>query len=49
MIIDFHTHVFPDSIAKKAVDSLAARSKTIPKRDGTLYSLKESMKKAESI
>ena len=46
MIIDFHTHVFPDSIAKKAVDSLAARSKTIPKRDGTLYSLKESMKKS---
>lgn len=46
MIIDFHTHSFPDKIAAKAVASLAQKANIPPYRDGTLSSLCESMKKA---
>ncbi len=35
MIIDFHTHIFPDDIAKKAIPTLAARSGIKPAADGT--------------
>lgn len=45
MLIDFHTHCFPDALAQKAVPSLAYSSGLIPYADGTLSGLKDSMKK----
>lgn len=46
MIIDFHTHTFPDKIAAKTVAMLAEKAHIPAYRDGTLSSLKESMKAA---
>ncbi|MCH5202202.1 MAG: amidohydrolase family protein, partial [Oscillospiraceae bacterium] len=46
MIIDFHTHTFPDKIAEKTIAYLAQKGNVTPYREGTLSSLKESMKKA---
>ena len=47
MIIDFHTHMFPDKIAARTIDFL---SKTVgdmnPFTDGTWKGLKESTKQA---
>ena len=45
MIIDFHTHIFPNKISAAAIDKLSRTSKTIPFSDGTLDGLLESMKK----
>jgi len=45
MIIDFHTHIFPDHMAKKVLDKLSANSNTPYYIDGTLSGLKESMQK----
>lgn len=47
MIIDFHTHIFPDKVAEKAISKLAAGSKLVPSMNGTINGLKESMEKAE--
>lgn len=42
MILDFHTHCFPDKIAGKAMSSLSYASGGVrPQTDGTLASLKE--------
>jgi uncharacterized protein len=42
--IDFHTHIFPDKIAKQAVAALAEESgEYIPRTDGTLKGLLASM------
>lgn len=51
MIIDFHTHIFPDKIASATVDKLKsylcdAGEECAAYTDGTLASLRESMKKA---
>lgn len=46
MIIDFHTHVFPDKIAEKALKGLSDSSRAVPYLDGTVFGRKESMKKA---
>lgn len=46
MVIDFHVHCFPDELADKAVPVLAERAKVAPLLDGTVKSLKESMKRA---
>lgn len=43
MIIDFHTHTFPDRIAPGAVDKLQAMSHTHPFSDGTAAKLRASM------
>ena len=43
MIIDFHTHSFPDAIAARAVDSLAANAHMLPYSDGTTEGLRRSM------
>lgn len=43
MIIDFHTHVFPDLIAEKTVDFLAKQSNCVPSTDGTISNLLSSM------
>lgn len=46
MIIDFHTHAFPEKIAGRAIKSLAhASGGLIPQTNGTLESLKEEMNK----
>lgn len=43
-IIDFHTHIFPDRIAKQAVERLAEESGDYrPRTDGTLRGLLTSM------
>lgn len=45
--IDFHTHIFPDKVAKQALDALAADSGAYqPRTDGTLAGLIASMKTA---
>lgn len=44
MIVDFHTHTFPDKIAAKTIALLSEKGGIKPYRDGTLGSLCESMK-----
>ena len=46
MVIDFHTHIFPDKIAKKTIDSLAQHSSSIPYTDGTAEGLIKNMENA---
>ena len=46
MIIDFHTHVFPDKIAEKTVLSLAEKANVKPYTNGTVDNLLSSMEKA---
>jgi predicted TIM-barrel fold metal-dependent hydrolase len=43
LIIDFHTHCFPDSVAKKAIPRLAGSAGIEPRLDGTVSSLLNSM------
>lgn len=46
MLIDFHTHCFPDKIAKPAVEKLSYASGGLkPHTNGTLEGLKNSMQK----
>jgi predicted TIM-barrel fold metal-dependent hydrolase len=46
MLIDFHTHAFPDIISKKAMDKLSyAGGGLEPQGDGTISSLKYEMEK----
>lgn len=48
MLIDFHTHIFPDHIAEKTIDLLGRKEAHIyPFTNGTLSGLQESMKNAE--
>ena len=47
MLIDFHTHAFPEKIAERAITKLSFASGGLkPQTDGTLLGLKESMKKS---
>lgn len=46
MIIDFHTHVFPDRIAERTVSLLKERSGTEPQSDGTVAGLMQRMEEA---
>lgn len=46
MIIDFHTHTFPEKIAEKALKGLSDSSRAVPYTDGTASSRYDSMKKA---
>ena len=46
MIIDFHTHVFPDRIAEKTVSTLANAASITPYANGTAQALSDSMKRA---
>ncbi len=43
MIVDFHTHVFPDKIAKTVIKNLSNRSGTIPSTDGSINGLLSHM------
>lgn len=47
MVIDFHTHAFPDAIHERAIASLTAASndQLIPCHDGSLSGLRDNMKK----
>lgn len=47
MIIDFHTHAFPDAIAKKAIPILEANGKIGAHTDGTISDLKLKMEEAK--
>mgnify|MGYP002856500294 CR=1 FL=1 len=44
MIIDMHTHVFPDKIAANVIDKLSRTSKSRAFTDGTIRGLLDSMK-----
>jgi hypothetical protein len=44
MLIDFHTHFFPDKIAADTISHLAQESGISPAGDGTLNGLRACMK-----
>ena len=46
MIIDFHTHIFPNTVAHRAVCNLEQVGRVVAYTDGTLEDLKHSMKEA---
>lgn len=46
MIIDIHTHIFPPSIAEKALRKLSRLGDSLPFTDGTLDGLRSSMERA---
>ena len=46
MIIDFHTHTFPDSICDKTIAKLSSLSATKPFTNGSVGALLQSMQKA---
>ncbi len=46
MVIDFHTHIFPDTIAHKTIAALSERGKIPPYSDGTTEGLLKSMEEA---
>ncbi len=46
MIVDLHTHTFPDNLAARTVDKLQSMSHTRPFTDGTVGALRASMARA---
>ena len=46
MIIDIHTHCFPDDIAPRALEKLGQRANLKPVLDGTVTALRASMRRA---
>ena len=46
MIVDFHTHCFPDTLAPRAMGRLSALSQYPPRLSGTLSDLQRSMREA---
>ena len=48
MIIDFHTHIFPDKIAHKTVELLASNSSIVPYSDGTVAGLERALFAADA-
>jgi len=46
MIVDVHTHAFPDALAARTVEKLQSASHTKPFTDGTVGGLRESMVRA---
>ncbi len=46
MIIDFHTHVFPDRIAEKTINLLSKNGGIPPFSDGTVSGLRQKMREA---
>lgn len=47
MVIDFHTHVFPDKIAKSTISALEERSNGLASTDGTVDGLVSLMKQSD--
>ncbi len=48
MIIDFHTHIFPDKIASATIGALASNSGNKPNTDGTVNGMIEALKRANA-
>ena len=48
MIIDFHTHVFPDKIASATIGALATNSGNKPNTDGTVQGMVDALKRANA-
>ncbi len=48
MIIDFHTHVFPDKIASKTIDALSKMASIPAWSDGTVDGLIDTMEKSKT-
>ena len=46
MIVDAHTHVFPDRIAESAIEKLSCEGNVYPCTDGTVTALTASMKRS---
>ena len=46
MIIDFHTHVFPDKIAERTLQALQSPPDVVPHIDGTINGILNSMKES---
>lgn len=46
MIIDTHTHAFPDALAPRAMESLSASAEVEPFTDGTCAGVRASMRRA---
>ena len=46
MIIDFHTHVFPDKIAERTLKALQSPPDVVPHTDGTISGILDSMKES---
>ena len=46
MIIDFHTHIFPDKIAHKTIEMLSEKGGIPPFSDGSVKGLVEAMERA---
>lgn len=46
MLIDFHTHIFPDKIARRTIDLLAGKASISPFSDGTADGLLAEMARA---
>ena len=55
MIIDFHTHVFPDKIAGKTIELLAKKASEIKEKYGVIedfldsISMDEYLQKAKTV
>ena len=47
MIIDFHTHIFPDRIASKTIEYLSGKGGILPFAEGTSESLVSKLSEAE--
>ncbi len=47
MMIDFHTHIFPERIAEKTISLLAKNACTEPYSNGTAHSLTQRLEEAE--
>lgn len=48
MLIDFHTHVFPEKIARRTIDFLAEKANGHPSTDGTADGLLQAMDRADA-
>lgn len=48
MVIDFHTHIFPDKIAKSTIEALANKAENKPYTDGTAQGMVDAMLRADA-
>ena len=48
MLIDFHTHIFPEKIAQSTINALASKSGTIPYTDGTVDGMLKALDRASA-
>jgi len=46
MLIDFHTHAFPDKLAERALGTLAAKVRMTPETNGSIAGLLEAMERS---